>query len=46
MWDKTVMELFNVVLGGYFVSCLLCNVEGGFNWVISGVYGPNDDRLM
>ena len=45
MWDKWVMDFISVVVGSYSVSFLLRNVEDGFNWVLSGGYDPNDDRL-
>lgn len=45
MWDKWVTDFISVVVGSYSVSFLLCNVEDGFKWVLSGGDGPNDDRL-
>ena len=45
MWNKWVTDFISVVVGSYSVSFLLCNVEDGFNWVLSGGDGPNDDRL-
>ena len=40
VWDKRSLELLDKEVGSYLVSCRFKNVEDGFVWVFSGVYGP------
>lgn len=44
MWDKKVVERLDVEIGSFTVSCKFQNVEDGFCWVFTGVYGPNRDE--
>ena len=45
MWDKRIFEKVECVVGSFSVSVLLKGVVNDFEWVYSGVYGPNDDSL-
>ena len=44
-WDKRKMELVDLEIGLFTISCLFKMVEGGFLWMFSGVYGPIERRL-
>ncbi|KAG5531625.1 hypothetical protein RHGRI_026294 [Rhododendron griersonianum] len=44
LWDSRVVEKVDVELGMFSASCLFKNVEDGFRWVFSGVYGPVINR--
>ena len=39
-WDKWVLELHEMEVGAFSVSCRFTNCEGSFVWMFSGVYGP------
>ena len=43
MWDKRVIEVQEWVKGQYSISCRFRNVHDQFEWIFSGVYGPNVD---
>ena len=45
LWDKKVMELVNFEIGLFSISCVFKMVEGGFQWMFSGVYGPVERNL-
>ncbi|KAG5540961.1 hypothetical protein RHGRI_020999 [Rhododendron griersonianum] len=45
LWDSRVVERIDVEVGMFSVSCLFKNVEDGFRWVFTGVYGPVIHRL-
>ena len=38
-WDKRILELIGKVIGEFSISCLFRNVEDGFQWSFTGVYG-------
>ena len=38
-WDKRILEVIETVSGVFFVSCFFINVEDGFQWIFTGVYG-------
>ena len=38
-WDKRKLELVEVELGHFSVTCMFKNVEDGFQWAFTGVYG-------
>ena len=38
-WDKRTLDLVDMVVGVFFVSCLFRNVDDGFQWIFTGVYG-------
>ncbi|RVW41542.1 LINE-1 reverse transcriptase-like [Vitis vinifera] len=40
-WDNRVLQLEEMEVGNYSISCRFKNVEDGFCWVFSGVYGPS-----
>ncbi|RVW93092.1 Transposon TX1 uncharacterized 149 kDa protein [Vitis vinifera] len=40
-WDNRVLQLEEMEVGNYSVSCRFKNVEDGFCWAFSGVYGPS-----
>ena len=39
-WDKRKLEVMEVELGHFSVTCILKNTEDGFQWAFTGVYGP------
>ena len=39
LWDRRRMELIELEIGLYSISCLFRTVEEGFQWIFSGVYG-------
>ena len=39
-WDSRVLELMDLVIGMFSISCQFRNCEDGFQWTFSGVYGP------
>ena len=43
IWDKRVVEKIDVSVGQFSVSVLLRGVLDGFEWVCTGIYGPNAD---
>ena len=43
LWDKRVVEKIDVSVGQFSVSVLLRGVLDGFEWVCTGIYGPNAD---
>ena len=44
IWDKRVVEKIDVSIGQFSVSVLLRGVLDGFEWVCTGLYGPNVDH--
>ena len=44
LWDKQVVEKIDVSVGRFSVSVLLRGVLDGFEWVCTGIYGPNADN--
>uniref|UniRef100_A0A2N9IH31 Reverse transcriptase domain-containing protein n=1 Tax=Fagus sylvatica TaxID=28930 RepID=A0A2N9IH31_FAGSY len=43
MWDKRVVEKVDEAAGYYSLSCKFRNVIDQFEWIFTGVYGPNLD---
>uniref|UniRef100_A0A2N9I0X5 Reverse transcriptase zinc-binding domain-containing protein n=1 Tax=Fagus sylvatica TaxID=28930 RepID=A0A2N9I0X5_FAGSY len=43
MWDKRVVEKVEEAAGYYSLSCKFRNVIDQFEWIFTGVYGPNLD---
>ncbi|RVW16447.1 Transposon TX1 uncharacterized 149 kDa protein [Vitis vinifera] len=39
-WDKRSLELLEMEVGNYSISCRLKNVENEVVWIFTGVYGP------
>ena len=39
-WDKRILEVIEMMSGIFSVSCLFRNVEDGFQWIFTVVYGP------
>ena len=39
-WDNRVLELIEMELGAFSVSCRFRNCEDNFVWMFTGVYGP------
>ena len=39
-WDTRKMELVESEIGHFSVTCMFKNVEDGFRWAFTGVYGP------
>ena len=39
-WDTRKLELVEAELGHFSVTCMFKNVEDGFLWAFTGVYGP------
>ena len=40
LWDKRKLDLLDSEIGSFSISCLFRNVEDGFQWTFTGVYGP------
>ena len=40
LWDKRNLEVIETVNGVFSVSYLFRNVEDGFQWIFTSVYGP------
>jgi hypothetical protein len=45
LWDKRVLEMTDSRVGSFLLSCCWKGLLDGFEWVGSGVYGPNRDDL-
>ncbi|RVX02494.1 hypothetical protein CK203_031207 [Vitis vinifera] len=45
-WDTRVLELIEMEIGNFSVSCRFKNVEDGFCWVFTRVYGPVVGRFL
>lgn len=45
LWDRRVVSKIDETKGVFSISCFFKNVVDGFEWVLSGVYGPNEDSL-
>ncbi|RVX06988.1 LINE-1 retrotransposable element ORF2 protein [Vitis vinifera] len=45
-WDKRTLEILEMEMGQFTISCRLRNVEDGKTWIFTGVYGPfsKEDR--
>jgi hypothetical protein len=43
LWDKRVVDRVNSIVGRFSVSCHWKSLVDGFEWVGTGVYGPNRD---
>ncbi|RVW59506.1 hypothetical protein CK203_115576 [Vitis vinifera] len=45
-WDKRTLEVLEMEMGQFSISCKLRNVEDGKAWIFIGVYGPfaKEDR--
>lgn len=45
-WDKRTLEVSEMEVGQFSISCRIRNVEDGFVWLFTGVYGPfsREDR--
>jgi exonuclease III len=43
LWDKRVVERIDSIVGRFSVSCQWKSLVDGFEWVGTGVYGPNRD---
>ena len=45
-WDKRSLEVLEMKVGNFSISCRFRNVEDGLTWIFTGVYGPfsKDDR--
>ena len=39
-WDKRKLDFVEVETGLFSVTCMFKNVEDGFQWAFTGVYGP------
>ena len=44
-WDSKVLELIEMEIGDFSVSCRFKNVDDGFCWVFIEVYGPAVGRF-
>ena len=40
VWDNKVLQMVEMEMGKYSVSCHFKNCEDGFCWIFSRVYGP------
>ena len=39
-WDKRTLEVLEIEVGNFSISCRLRNVEDGLVWMFTGVYRP------
>ena len=39
-WDKRTLEIMEMEVGSFSISCRMRNVEDGLVWMFIGVYGP------
>ena len=39
-WDKRKLELVEAEIGHFSITCMFKNVEDGFQWAFTGIYGP------
>ena len=39
-WDKRTLEILEMEMGQFSISCSFRNVEDGKTWIFTGVYGP------
>ena len=39
-WDKRTLDMLELEVGHFSISCRLGNVEDGCVWMFTGVYGP------
>ena len=44
MWDRRLVEKFEVCVGCFIIVCSFQSVSDNFEWAFAGVYGPNDDN--
>jgi exonuclease III len=44
MWDRRMVEKVEEVAGNYSLSCKFRSVFDQFEWIFTGVYGPNLDN--
>ena len=44
LWDKRVLEKMDEAVGQFSLSCKFRNVSNQFEWIFTGVYGPNTNR--
>ena len=40
VWDKRSLELIDKEVGSFSISCRFKNIDNGFVWAFTGVYGP------
>jgi hypothetical protein len=45
LWDKRALELTDSKVGTFLVSCCWKGIIDGFEWVGTGVYGPNRNAI-
>jgi len=45
LWDSRMVSQLDEVRGNFSLSCLFKSLQDDFEWVLSGVYGPNDDAF-
>lgn len=46
LWDRKVVHVVDDAKRTFSVSCFFRNVGDGFEWVLSGVYGPKMRMLL
>ena len=39
-WDKRTLDVLELEVGQFSISCRFSNVEDGLIWIFTGVYGP------
>ena len=39
-WDKRTLDVLELEVGQFSISCRFRNVEDGFVWIVTGVFGP------
>ncbi|OVA04453.1 hypothetical protein BVC80_1717g14 [Macleaya cordata] len=43
VWSKDSLEVEDVRVEAFSITCRCKSKADGFNWMITGLYGPNDD---
>ena len=43
IWDRRLVKKVEAVVGNYSLSCKFRSVFDQFEWIFTGVYGPNSD---
>ena len=44
-WDRRAITKVEVALGNFVAACSFKNVDDGFVWAFTEVYGPNKDNI-
>lgn len=45
MWDSRVLPKLDEGIGVFYAFCVFKNTNDDFQWLLTGVYGPNANNL-